>query len=120
MGRGPSRPCCIATPAGLSWRAAPVALGCYIGFTGIVTFKNSAALRAIAAELPADRFLSRPMRRISRRCHIAANATSRPMCRGRQDAGRGARRFVRGHRHQTTDNFFKLFSKVPRAAAAAA
>src|SRR5438067_10230626 len=34
-----------------------LALGCYIGFTGIVTFKNSAALREIARSLPADRFL---------------------------------------------------------------
>jgi len=34
-----------------------VALGCHIGFTGIVTFKNSAALRAIAKDVPADRFL---------------------------------------------------------------
>ena len=34
-----------------------VALGVYVSFTGILTFKNSDALRAIAAELPADRIL---------------------------------------------------------------
>ena len=34
-----------------------VALGLFISFTGILTFKNSTALRAIAAELPADRIL---------------------------------------------------------------
>src|ERR1700674_1506196 len=34
-----------------------VALGLFISFTGILTFKNSDALRAIAAELPADRIL---------------------------------------------------------------
>ena len=34
-----------------------VALGHFVSFTGILTFKNSAALRAIAAELPADRIL---------------------------------------------------------------
>src|SRR5882724_11559314 len=34
-----------------------VALGMSIGFTGIVTFKNSAALREIARSVPADRFL---------------------------------------------------------------
>jgi TatD DNase family protein len=34
-----------------------VALGHFISFTGILTFKNSGALRAIAAELPADRIL---------------------------------------------------------------
>jgi TatD DNase family protein len=34
-----------------------IALGLSISFTGIVTFKNSAALREIAKSLPADRFL---------------------------------------------------------------
>ena len=34
-----------------------IALGLFISFTGILTFKNSTALRAIAAELPADRIL---------------------------------------------------------------
>jgi TatD DNase family protein len=34
-----------------------VSLGLYIGFTGILTFKKSEALRAIAAELPSDRIL---------------------------------------------------------------
>ena len=34
-----------------------IALGLFISFTGILTFKNSAALRAIAAALPADRIL---------------------------------------------------------------
>src|SRR5580658_10230333 len=34
-----------------------VELGLFISFTGILTFKNSTALRAIAAALPADRIL---------------------------------------------------------------
>ncbi|GAB1716158.1 MAG: TatD-related deoxyribonuclease [Nitrobacter sp.] len=34
-----------------------VAMGLYIGFTGILTFKKSDALRALAAELPEDRIL---------------------------------------------------------------
>lgn len=34
-----------------------VGLGLSIGFTGILTFKKSEALRALAAELPADRIL---------------------------------------------------------------
>ena len=32
-------------------------LGLYISFTGILTFKNSQALRDLAAELPADRIM---------------------------------------------------------------
>ena len=34
-----------------------VALGLFVSFTGILTFKKSDELRAIAAELPADRIL---------------------------------------------------------------
>ena len=34
-----------------------IALGYYVSFSGIVTFKNSAALRAVAAKVPADRLL---------------------------------------------------------------
>src|ERR1700761_2284069 len=34
-----------------------VSLGLYIGFTGILTFKKSDTLRALAAELPSDRIL---------------------------------------------------------------
>src|SRR5437763_9425276 len=98
-----------------------VALGCYIGFTGIVTFKNSAALRAIAAELPADRFLIEtdapylaPLPYRGKRnepSYVAEVAKVLAQVRGVsfEDIAR-----------QTTENFFKLFAKVPRAAAAAA
>ena len=45
---------CFTGGADLARRA--ITLGLSISFTGILTFKNSTALRAIAAELPADRF----------------------------------------------------------------
>jgi TatD DNase family protein len=42
-----------------SWETARSALdlGFYISFSGIVTFKNAQALRAVAAKVPADRLL---------------------------------------------------------------
>src|SRR5262249_42391781 len=46
---------CFTGGADLARRA--VALGHFVSFTGILTFKNSAALREIAAALPADRIL---------------------------------------------------------------
>src|SRR5208282_5895796 len=46
---------CFSGGRELAQRA--VAVGLFVSFTGILTFKNSAALRAIAAELPADRIL---------------------------------------------------------------
>jgi TatD DNase family protein len=98
-----------------------VALGCYIGFTGIVTFKNSAALRAIAAELPADRFLVEtdapylaPLPYRGKRnepSYVVEVAKMLAEVRGVS--------FEEISR-QTSENFFKLFGKVPRAAAAAA
>src|SRR5271165_4676484 len=57
MGQGafPAVLHCFTGGRDLAQRA--VALGLFISFTGILTFKNSAALRGIAAELPADRIL---------------------------------------------------------------
>ena len=98
-----------------------VALGLYIGFTGIVTFKNSADLRTIAASLPVDRFLVEtdapylaPLPYRGKRnepSYVVEVAKVLAEVRGVSfdDICR-----------QTTDNFHRLFAKVPRAAAAAA
>jgi TatD DNase family protein len=98
-----------------------VALGCHIGFTGIVTFKNSGALREIAAAVPADRFLIEtdspylaPLPYRGKRnepAYVAEVATVLATVRGvsPEEIAR-----------QTTQNFFKLFAKVPRGAQAAA
>jgi TatD DNase family protein len=121
MGKGPFPAVlhCYTGGADLARRA--VALGCYIGFTGIVTFKNSAALREIAKELPADRFLVEtdapylaPLPYRGKRnepAYVVKVAEVLAEVRGTtfDDICR-----------QTTDNFFKLFSKVPRVAAVAA
>jgi TatD DNase family protein len=98
-----------------------VALGLFISFTGILTFKNSEALRAIAAEMPADRILIEtdapylaPGRFRGKRnepAYVVEIAKVLAECRGVS--------FDQIER-QTTENFFRLFSKVPRPAAAAA
>jgi TatD DNase family protein len=97
-----------------------IALGLSISFTGILTFKNSGELRAIAAQLPADRIL------------VETDAPY--LAPGKYRGKRNEPSYVvetakvlaetRGVSfddiaHQTTDNFFRLFSKVPRSAAAA-
>src|SRR6185295_6758765 len=98
-----------------------LALGHHISFTGIVTFKNSGDLRAIARDVPADRFLVEtdapylaPMPYRGKRnepAYVAEVAKVLAAVRGvtPEEIAR-----------QTTANFFKLFAKVPRAAAAAA
>jgi TatD DNase family protein len=98
-----------------------IALGHFISFTGILTFKNSAALRAIAADLPADRILVEtdapylaPGRYRGKRnepAYVVETANVLAEVRG-VSFGEIAR--------QTTENFFRLFAKVPRPAAAAA
>ena len=100
---------------------AGIALGLYVSFTGILTFKKSADLRAIAAELPADRILVEtdapylaPGRYRGKRnepAHVIE--TARVLAEVRAISFEEVAR-------QTTENFFRLFAKVPREAAAAA
>ena len=99
---------------------AGIELGLYVSFTGILTFKKSDELRAIAAALPADRILVEtdapylaPGRFRGRRCEPAhMQETAKVLAETR---GVSADEIAR----QTTENFFRLFGKVPRPAAAA-
>jgi TatD DNase family protein len=98
-----------------------IALGLSISFTGILTFKKSDALRAIAASLPADRILLEtdapylaPGRFRGKRnepAYVVETAKVLADTRG-VTLDEIAR--------QTTDNFFRLFGKVPRPATAVA
>jgi TatD DNase family protein len=100
---------------------AGIDLGLYVSFTGILTFKKSDALRAIAAELPIDRILVEtdapylaPGRFRGKRCEPAyVVETAKVLAEIR---GLPLEEIAR----QTTDNFFRLFSKVPHSIVAAA
>ncbi|MFO1112052.1 MAG: TatD family hydrolase [Bradyrhizobium sp.] len=93
-----------------------IALGLSISFTGILTFKKSDALRALAAELPADR--------------IMVETDAPYLAPGKHRGKRNEPSYVvevakvlaevRGVSlaeisRQTSENFFRLFSKVPAA-----
>jgi TatD DNase family protein len=96
-----------------------IALGLSISFTGIITFKKSEALRALAAELPADRimvetdapYLAPGKFRGKRNEPAYVVEVARVLAEAR---GVSLDEIAR----QTTENFFRLFSKVPRPAAA--
>jgi TatD DNase family protein len=98
-----------------------IALGHSISFTGIVTFKNSGALREIARAVPADRFLVEtdapylaPLPYRGKRnepAYVVEVAKVLAEVRGMT---------LDELSRQTTENFFKLFAKVPRPAAVAA
>jgi TatD DNase family protein len=110
---------CFTGGRDLAMRA--VALGLSISFTGILTFKKSDDLRAIAAALPADRilvetdapYLAPGKFRGKRNEPSYVVETAKVLAEVR---GISFDEIAR----QTTDNFFRLFSKVPREEAAAA
>jgi TatD DNase family protein len=96
-----------------------IALGLYISFTGILTFRNSTALRSIAAGLPADRilvetdapYLAPGKFRGKRNEPAFVVETAKVLAETR---GVSFDEIAR----QTTANFYRLFSKVPRTAEA--
>jgi TatD DNase family protein len=110
---------CFTGGRDLAQRA--IALGLSISFTGILTFKKTEALRAIAAELPADRilvetdspYLAPGKFRGKRNEPAYVVETAQVLADAR---GVSLDTIAR----QTTDNFFRLFAKTPRAEAAAA
>ena len=110
---------CFTGGRDLAMRA--INLGHYVSFTGILTFKNSQNLRDIARDLPADRILVEtdapylaplPFRgKRNEPAYVVKTAEVLAETRG-VSADEIAR--------QTTENFFRLFSKVPRNLADAA
>jgi TatD DNase family protein len=91
-----------------------VGLGGYISFSGILTFKNSAELRAIAADVPHDRLLVEtdapylapiPFRgKRNEPAYVAHTAKVLAETIGISETEIAA---------ATTDNFFRLFRKMP-------
>jgi TatD DNase family protein len=106
---------CYTGGRGLAIKA--ISMGLSISFTGILTFKKSQALRDLAAELPADRIMVEtdapylaPGKFRGKRnepAHVVEIAKVLAEARGvsLQEISR-----------QTTENFFRLFSKVPATA----
>jgi TatD DNase family protein len=90
-------------------------LGHYVSFTGILSFKNSQGLRDIAAQLPAERVLVEtdapylaPLPYRGKRnepSYVVETAKVLADTRGVS---------LDEITRQTTENFFRLFSKVPR------
>lgn len=102
--------CFTETPAVAQ---AAIEMGFFISFSGILTFPNAAALRAVAAELPLDRILIEtdapylapvPYRgRPNEPAYVVQIAQALCKLRGLSLAE---------VEHQTTSNFFNLFNKL--------
>lgn len=109
---------CFTGSRDLAMRAAT--LGAMISFSGVVTFRKSDELRALAAEIPLDRLLvetdapflaPEPFRgKTNEPAYVVNTAEALARVRGitRQELATA-----------TTENFFRLFKKVPRADLAA-
>ncbi|ESX81649.1 TatD family hydrolase [Mesorhizobium sp. M0615] len=94
-----------------------VALGGYVSFSGILTFKNSADLRAIAADVPHDRLLVEtdapylaPVPFRGKRNEPAYVAHTAKVLAETVGVGEAEIATL------TTANFFRLFGKMPRPA----
>jgi TatD DNase family protein len=92
-----------------------VELGGYVSFSGILTFKNSTELRAIAADVPRDRLLVEtdapylaPVPFRSKRNEPSFVAQTAAVLA--QTIGVNEPEIA----EITTDNFFRLFTKMPR------
>ncbi len=94
-----------------------VALGGYVSFSGILTFRNSQDIRDIAAEIPRDRLLVEtdapylaPVPHRGKRNEPAYVAYTAAVLA--ETIGISATEVS----NLTTDNFFRLFNKMPRPA----
>jgi len=120
MTKGPFRRGLTFHTGGRELAMKAMSLGLSISFTGILTFKKSQALRDLAAELPADRilvetdspYLAPGKHRGKRNEPGYVVETARVLAEVR---GVSLEEISR----QTTENFFRLFSKVPGGNSAA-
>jgi TatD DNase family protein len=115
MGKGAFPAILHCFSSGRDLALAGVELGLHVSFSGILTFKRSEELRAIAAEIPLDRllvetdapYLAPPPHRGHRNepSYVVETAKVLAKAKGISHAALAA---------ATSDNFFKLFNKVPR------
>ena len=116
MAKGPFKALlhCFTGGAELARRA--VELGLYVSFSGVVTFKKSEALRAIAADVPLDRLL----------VETDAPFLAPEPFRGKRNEPAlvvhtaAALASIKGITPEamadaTTDNFHRIYTKVPRS-----
>ena len=114
-GKGAFTPLLHCYTGGKSLAQAALKLGGYISFSGILTFKNAADIRAIASATPLDRIIIEtdcpylapvPMRgRRNEPAYVVHVAEKLAEIKGEPLEKIGA---------VTTDNFFRLFSKAAR------
>lgn len=117
MARRPFKAVLHCYTGGLDLARRAVALGLYVSFSGILTFKKSDALREVAASVPLDRVLVEtdapylaPAKYRGKRnepAYVVFTAQELARVKGVSEAEIA---------RITTDNFFRLYDKTPRQA----
>lgn len=115
MDKGPFKPLLHCFTSGRELAEAGVKLGGYVSFSGILTYKTAEALRAVAAGLPLDRLLVEtdapylapvPYRgKTNEPAYVVETLKTLAQVKGVSAEAMAA---------QTTENFYRLFNKVPR------
>ena len=120
MARGPFGAVLHCYTGGMDLAKRGLALGLYVSFSGVITFKNSSALREVAAAVPLDRLLvetdapylaPEPFRgrKPNEPSLVVHTAAALAKIKGVSPVELAA---------VTTDNFHRLYAKVPRAGSA--
>ncbi len=119
MAKGPFTAVLHCFTAGRDLAERGLAIGLYVSFSGVITFRNSRDLRDIARDVPADRLLVEtdapylapvPFRgKPNEPAYVAHTAKALAEVKGVTPEKLAA---------QTTENFFRLYSRVPRDALA--
>ncbi len=115
MSRGTFKPLLHCFTSSMELAKRGLALGAYVSFSGILTYRNAENLRAVAMEVPMDRLLVEtdspylapvPHRGKSNEPAFVG-ATLRQLADVKKVTPEAMAR-------TTNDNFFRLFSKIPR------
>ena len=119
MAKGPFKAVLHCFTGGMRLAQRAVELGLYVSFSGVITFKNSDALRAVAATVPKDRLLVEtdapylapiPYRgKRNEPAYVVHTAAALAAIKGMTSEALAA---------QTTENFFRLYHKCPAPALA--
>jgi len=117
MGKGTFKPLLHCFTSGAELARRGLALGAYVSFSGILTYKNAEDLRAVAATVPMDRLLVEtdapylapvPYRgKTNEPAFVMKTLEQLARVKGVDTAVMAK---------QTNDNFFRLFAKIARPA----
>jgi TatD DNase family protein len=115
MRKGAFKPLLHCFTSDISLARAGMALGAYVSFSGILTYKSADNLRQVAAEIPMDRLLVETDSPYLAPVPYRGRSNEPAFVVKTLETLAGVKGVTTAEMAQaTSDNFFRLFSKVPR------